>query len=977
MRNYKKLLVVICVLSLLTVSCVFATVMAASTGTVADLNTLIQSAESATDSVAKYKAIMDAREYLKTVSKNENGYDDAVADLEKLCVSGADALLNDVSATGIKAVDAYDKMMMADELLELFTLPEETEGYADVKVKYDATLVKALGVLVKACDANIETTLTTATNGVAIKRVNSVLQYCEPFGDASVLDSVKADFAVLEAAQKSAEQKNYITLDNANRISNYDLPIFFTEDWQARPDGMQSSNLGGDWACDLKGISNQMGILKDESGNKYMVHRYLEKDNPQGTYTQITLGRKNVTNVDGLVFEFDITTFDKVPNMGMVIETGSVNGAFFPPPYFSINANGDICKNDKSTVVLEKAIVKGQWTHIVIVLEPNEFVYSLYVDGQFVCTYDAKYSGTTKYEHGQVAFRISGGPGTSGEISVDNIQIYAGDSYRIHDRLESMTDDEKFLYYVNYLTDENNLVADRSVAYNTALSLIENYWVVDENGVGTYTEYALSNPTILDAVDTYVAFDLEGFLYEVGIRNLDNYITLVEALDAIERKSSTAAQRSEKLDEIYKFVNKNVDLINREIDRNDNLKADYYEYEAIVSKIAKEAVYDANAVDFIRFVDRFERATTLSAKQRNYNKAAEIAENDGIDIVLILDETTPDRDKFADLIAAYAIYRNADQEIYKLTLSNNSSKIVKCIAKIDMYTTEEEWLENRELMEEYLGLLKDVVLSRDENGELLYDPEYEGVQESLAFFNKSYAFFYAILQTEHVEHIQDVLDRVAATDSYIEKMGMISTLEKYIELNDIDYNDSRIVFLLNNLETCKAELVLREEDYAKLLIQNAVYFTNLVERMRTAQTYNEQREYYEQASLLYFNIDATVEGAARAVEIFDEYKIKLDRIADSSVAFIEAVAIYNACETEEDKYAALVECYYNAQFVELSYDGAEEAMAEYLAAYNAYMNYAESVNEDVTASGNAVGSLRVPCGISNVVAIILKKLFGV
>ena len=41
------------------------------------------------------------------------------------------------------------------------------------------------------------------------------------------------------------------------------------------------------------------------------------------------------------------------------------------------------------------------------------------------------------------------------------------------------------------------------------------------------------------------------------------------------------------------------------------------------------------------------------------------------------------------------------------------------------------------------------------------------------------------------------------------------------------------------------------------------------------------------------------------------------------------------------------------------------------------MNYAESVNEDVTASGNAVGSLRVPCGISNVVAIILKKLFGV
>jgi hypothetical protein len=63
--------------------------------------------------------------------------------------------------------------------------------------------------------------------------------------------------------------------------------------------------------------------------------------------------------------------------------------------------------------------------------------------------------------------------------------------------------------------------------------------------------------------------------------------------------------------------------------------------------------------------------------------------------------------------------------------------------------------------------------------------------------------------------------------------------------------------------------------------------------------------------------------------------------------------------------------------VELSYDGAEEAMAEYLAAYEAYMNYAESVNEDITSTGNAVASLRVPCGITNVIAIIIKKLFGI
>ena len=109
----------------------------------------------------------------------------------------------------------------------------------------------------------------------------------------------------------------------------------------------------------------------------------------------------------------------------------------------------------------------------------------------------------------------------------------------------------------------------------------------------------------------------------------------------------------------------------------------------------------------------------------------------------------------------------------------------------------------------------------------------------------------------------------------------------------------------------------------------------------------------------------------------DEYKIELDRIAESSVAFIEAVAIYKACETEDEKYAALVECYYNAQFVEMSYDGAKEAMAEYQAAYDAYMDYAEAVNEEITMSGNAVGSLRVNSGMFTVIAVIIKQIFGV
>jgi hypothetical protein len=208
-------------------------------------------------------------------------------------------------------------------------------------------------------------------------------------------------------------------------------------------------------------------------------------------------------------------------------------------------------------------------------------------------------------------------------------------------------------------------------------------------------------------------------------------------------------------------------------------------------------------------------------------------------------------------------------------------------------------------------------------------------------------------------------------------MGMVAVIDRYIATNDIDYTDARIIDILNDLDTCKAELILREKDYADLLIQNATYFINIVNRMRTSTTYAEKREYLEQAALLYFSIDSTVEGARRAIEIYNEYSEELLRAEEASKKFIDLVAIYKACETEDDKYAALVECYYNAQFVEPSFEGIPEALAEYQAAYDAYYSYANSVNEGITLTGNVVGSLRTNCGITTIIAIVIKKLFGV
>ena len=223
----------------------------------------------------------------------------------------------------------------------------------------------------------------------------------------------------------------------------------------------------------------------------------------------------------------------------------------------------------------------------------------------------------------------------------------------------------------------------------------------------------------------------------------------------------------------------------------------------------------------------------------------------------------------------------------------------------------------------------------------------------------------------------EILGFISTTESYVEKMGMISMLDRYVADNELDYEDVRIQDLLNALETARSELQIREEDYGKILIQNAVYFVNVVEKLRTADTYDSKREYFEEASLLYFNIDITVDGAANAVAIYDACKIELDLIEESSMAFIEAVDFYRACETVDERYAALVECYYNVQFAEISYEGVEDAIAEFEYEYEAYMDYVNGVNDEIVASANVVGSLRSNCGVTPVIAIIIKKIYGV
>ena len=98
MRNFKKILMVICVFAFLTVGCVLLAYASgdSNTGTVAELNKLIADVEAGADAAAKHTAIIAAGEYLntKTIDPAEEGYDDAVAKVIELTTAAKKKILD-------------------------------------------------------------------------------------------------------------------------------------------------------------------------------------------------------------------------------------------------------------------------------------------------------------------------------------------------------------------------------------------------------------------------------------------------------------------------------------------------------------------------------------------------------------------------------------------------------------------------------------------------------------------------------------------------------------------------------------------------------------------------------------------------------------------------------------------------------------------------------------------------------------------
>ncbi len=1007
MKNFKKLLCAILVCMLLVTA--FTVVAIATddgyTGTVEELVVLVETLEAAKNDTARISALDEIHEYYTTVDPSSEGYDDAIKRTVAVTLTLITKKLDVAEGVDLKEDETLPKSTVFNALISasefIAAVPADTsvEGAEAVYTRYDTNIELFAKQLFEDIDPDVGTTGKTAQNSANINQTTYFIETCIPvIANESIYDSINAQLPALIEANEAAKAALYKALDDSNTLASYSYPVYKDIDYESEAVKTQNSGTLAEFQIVAKDSTvNGAGIGQEENGNKYFYSFFNPNASNKENFYQISFSSYDVSN--GYVIEFDLCTFEGIESGksitfqpgGTETTSGSL-GSIHPPNYMEINSNGDLILpgtkangtttngEDKveqaaSRTVVEGIIIPGRWTHFMFVLDPYTMTVRAYIEGELVGETDATYYNHT-YSFQKSVFRWSL-TAQEGDVSLDNFKFYSGTQYRDTYKLNNMSTDELYLYYHNYFVDEDRDYNGRYKSYNAAGELLSRYWTWEdeEAGIGSYTQFAEADPQLKKAVDDYLAFEIDDLLVYVKLDNLDVYIEKVTQLADIVRKPTTVASRTSLIDEINNFTLLYASLIDKNRDSDGDGKGDYMEYNEKFSVLATETEQDTNVPLFVRYMSRFTEVSTLSALERYYNKAKELVDGNLVDNDIGKNPENALRENFEEYVEAYNVYLNADKVIAQKMREDNSEKILTCIGFIDEYTTEEQWIENFEIINKYLEIVKSPILGRDSDGGYLYDINTAGIDEAIAYFETTYEYFYNVLQEGHIAYLNEVLVLIDESDAYIAKLGMAAMMRRYLAENDIDYKRSEISSIINNLETVEAELVLEGENYENLLKENAVMFVNRVEYMRTAETYAEQKAYYDEAAAYYFNIDVTQDRAEEAIAIFDEFTKILSEKKEASDKFLESMAIYNAATTKEAKFNALVEACYNSKFVDITYDGVAEAMGDYTAAYNAYTDSVNAENANINNIGAIVGSLRANCGVAPAIGAIIEEIF--
>ena len=945
MKNLKKISALILLVCAICVGFVVTSLAEEYTGTVDGLNGLVANLDTASD---VYASLDEVAAYIPTVDPAADGYEAAVSAAKAKAATVLGAKLDAVNTSAPKTAEAeLVKVNAAYQALELD----------------DATVLGKLNTAALAVAqgyyAGIQTgTVTnTATNQVAINRFNAFVKLgiCDEASDDYM--TLMANANVLFDLQEDAVEANRQAMLAESAMSDYDLATIIS--------GTMNDGANPFPTKDEKG--NCKITVKDGALH---ITTYAQS-NATSAYVQKS-GFSNLST-KGIVIDFDFANLGETMTRFHLEGGGHTSlkdGTRVFPSYMVITAAGNVtagnnCATDANKVFLEDAIVNGEWLHFTIIFNPNAYTYSLYCEYQHLGTYSAEISGGHRVNLDIARFATDTNP-SGGHHGFDNVQIYQGDSLRDLGMFERMTDEEKFVYYANYYTnDESDDTVGRYTSLKNVETLKSKY--VDENGAfKPFAQGNLSDEDYADmlqkveaAVNKINTYDSAEFIANLRVSNREIFIGYVNEAVKIDRVLTTdnINERIKASSEIESFLLS----IDGNIDDGEGYKAAIDAYNEFVSN----SNMDKNILEFNKYIDIYQKVDSLNSLRKYYAFAQKLFEDPDYPI----DPALADMPGFESFKAAYEVYVAGSARIEAVERDQNSKKIVSCYALI-CDVAKEEWEANYEYMNPYVIMIREV---RDSG---YYNFDYSGVDKVLDEFEDMDKFFYDLLQQEHIDELTAMLDFVKNNDAYIEKMGTLSYIGRYLESNDVDRTIPEIQTLIANYETALEELSFREADYETVLTQNAAYFVALVEKMRISNDFNEKRELHARATEFYFALDARYEGAAEAILVYDEHTLYFETGEIASKLFLDAVVILRAATTDEEKYAALVDCYTYSLDAVATYTGVAEAMEFYQAEYDAYSNAASSTIEVIESMGVTVASVRSNCGVDAIIAVIIKKIFG-
>lgn len=807
--------------------------------------------------------------------------------------------------------------------------------------------------------------------------LNAVIDESTP-GYSEFKTKVENEKAVLDEAKEARR----VALDDAANLAEYEFTEGLIEKLFNDPNG------------DSMGAPNKSSDAYSEWYDG--AWRYVYKASPTHCYG--TLATKYT--VEGFTIEFDTMVegtngehFEGASYHFRYYGKGNDNAQFsgdfsqlFQLSYDAATDTISISSSNKNTsdeaqAGLKNIACEGQWFNIIITMDPDTCRGSLYINYEYA--FDIYYGPSTAAAAKDVqAAEIRCNTNFSWQnVYYDNYRYYQGKSYRILDKFDGMTNEDKFEFYVQYFLDDTRLPTGRNAGYLNAKDLlpyIESLYA----GVPD-AELSEQQARLKEKAEILKNFNYkEEVLEPVRLENLARIKELVAEVTKIEVISTNKNKIDIALTSLNVFLEENSDYI-------DKAHPEYVAAMAEITAVKDGVAKCDNAVLFARALIQFNRATSLASMQKRANAAAEIyklarydkeenrefVKNDPsmIELQTILNGDLAEGDE--GYIYAFDYYEGFAKVIAIQAKIENSKRILDCVGFIEAIEgyedTEAFWFANYDEVNFYITIIRDVVSVNN------YDPDVAGVDEAIEKYSIIDAYFYDLLQQDHIAVISEQLARFPESGSYIEKVGICTYLDKYFADNDIDLDIEALAELKYTLEIYKAELEGQKETYSDLLEQNTQYFIDTVKKMSSALTYAEVKPLYDEALVYYYGMNVDSAEAVEAIELFNAYEITLGVIEQASGLFEAAARNLRFAKTNDQIYLVLVQCMMYADYIDLTYsEDVAEAAESYEEALESYNARAAAINAEIYAVSDVASAVRsdeIPSVVLAIVSGIYKN----